>query len=155
MGWLTAIPTTPELAASNDTMSTAVKTFLGIPLVGKDVVCKYCKQKIGDFDKHALKCCDKGALMQRHDSIKKCVNDLCVAGELLVGFKNSHSNHNRRKKDQRCLDLLVHEFSQNGSNLGLDVLVANSFSKLLVAHPKVLAAAETREKEKNGMYLND
>lgn len=126
------------------------------------MACKYCKKKIDDFDNHALKCCDKGALMQRHDSIKKCVNDLCVACELLVdkepsvfSFKNGHSSHNHHKKDQRCLDLLIHEFSQNISNLCLDVLIANPFLKLLVIHPKVLAVAEIRENEKNGTYLND
>ena len=65
-------------------MTTALKTFLGIPLVTEKVTCKFCNASIDDFDKHALKCRDKGALMQRHNIIKKCVSDLCVAGGLYV-----------------------------------------------------------------------
>ena len=48
-GWLTAIPTTPELSASNDTMTTVLKTFLGIPLVAEKVTCKFCNASIDDF----------------------------------------------------------------------------------------------------------
>ena len=162
-GWLTAIPTTPELSASNDTMTTALKTFLGIPLVTEKVTCKFCNASIDDFDKHALKCRDKGALMQRHNIIKKCVSDLCVAGGLYVdnepsifGFKKSdHDNHDPEKRDQRRLDLLVHGFGQNGSNLAIDVSVANPFPANLPPHPNKLAAAESRESSKNKKYLSD
>ena len=144
-------------------MTTALKTFLGIPLVAEKVTCKFCNASIDDFDQHALKCRDKGALMQRHNIIKKCVSDLCVAGGLYVdnepsifGFKKSdHDNHDHEKRDQRRLDLLVHGFGQNGSNLAIDVSVANPFLANLSPHPNKLAAAESRESSKNKKYLSD
>lgn len=184
-GWLTAIPTTPELSISSEDMSVAVKTFLGIPLIDVQQICtcskkngkhseycfankhkcKFCKDGIDDFDEHALKCSVKGPLMQRHDSIKKCVCDLCEAGGLYVdvepsifGFKKmkrTNKNQSRRKKNQKRPDFVTHLFGKNGASLASDVSVAYPRQKSLPPHPKPLAAAENREKQKNRKYFKD
>ena len=68
-------------------------------------------------------------------------NELSV----FVFKKDNHGNHDCKKKDQRRLDLLVHSFGQNGSNLALSISVVNPFLSSLSPHPKKLAAAELRE----------
>ena len=70
--------------------------------------------------------------------------------------KGNHGNHDCQKKGQRCLDLLVHSFSQNGSNLALSVSVVNPFLSSLSPHLKKVGGSRAqRESSKNKKHLTD
>ena len=79
---------------------------MGIPFQKEVKECPVCNKRIDDFNVHMLLCSTKKVLMQRHDAIKHCVNDLCTAAAAGLHVDVEASPFGKRessdkKKDQR------------------------------------------------------
>lgn len=173
-GWLTAIPSTPELTIHRAEMRLAVKLFLGLPVKASSRTCPHCSvtcENSETFTQHCLICSVKKPLMHRHELIKHCVSDLCKAAgryadvePSIFGYKNASKSGSKPqsdsplsvpgKKDQKRVDLLIHNFGSKGSDLAIDVSIANPFATS-IKNPAPLSAAMAREKRKISKYASD
>ena len=156
-GWLTTIPSVPELRIPRDKMVIALRLFLSIPFYEDVFSCKSCGDKIEDYNQHVLICNKSNGNSHRHSDIINCTKNLCTAAELNWALEVSPFCRHKDSlaKDQCRVDIVAFAHGKKGVDVAYDVSVANPFSKAAGDHPRPLEAAMRREGEKINKYHND
>ena len=134
-------------------MHVLLSLYLGAPIIAKEQKCMKCNKICDIYGSHALQCSKQGHVIKRHDYVRDVFAQMIEEAGFEVKIEQRYDNNGERI-DGRPGDVLIKHWTNDGTDLYIDIVISNTISQSNIHNSRKLNINQRKEKMKEKKYQN-